>query len=99
MKKIHTIDAFIEVYFLTQNEGGRKTSICGEKYNCPLIARNRAFDCRFALDTFCFELGKRYKIPIAFLNAAEAKKYIQNEENIYLWEGKKIGVGKLKWND
>jgi len=99
MKNTDEIDAVIQVYFLTKDEGGRATSLCGKKYkyNCPMIINNKAFDCRFMVDPFCFKLGKKYEVPIRFLDKKEAKKNIKDGDEMYLWEGGKIGFGKIFW--
>ncbi len=91
-------EAIIFVRFLTTEEGGRQTSIKGDRYGCPLMINGeQGFDCRFVLDgTTVFELGKEYEIPVKFLNPKNALKSLHEGDEIYLWEGKKIGLGVVK---
>ena len=88
-------DAIITVRFFTSAEGGRKTSITGSKYGCPLIINNQGYDCRFALDDISIELGNEYTIPIAFLVPEEALKKLRIDSKISLWEGKVIAIGSV----
>lgn len=91
-------DATIFVRFLTAEEGGRQTSIESDRYGCPLMIDDKqGFDCRFVLDRVTvFELGKEYEIAVKFLNPGDALKKLHGGDEIYLWEGKRIGVGTVK---
>lgn len=91
-------EAIIFVRFLTAAEGGRHTSIESDRYGCPLmIDDTQGFDCRFVLNgVTVFELGKEYDIAVKFLNPEEALQYLNEGDEIFLWEGKKIGVGTVK---
>lgn len=93
-------EATIFVRFLTTEEGGRQTSIESDRYGCPLmIDDNQGFDCRFVLEEVTlFELGKEYEIEVKFLSPEKALGSLQEGDEIYLWEGKRIGVGIVKKN-
>jgi len=92
-----TKDATIHIRFLTEEEGGRHTSIRSDNFGCPImIDENRGFDCRFVLDGITlFELGNEYEISIGFLNSECAIRSLSEGDEIFLWEGKKIGVGTM----
>ncbi len=91
-------EATISIRFLTAEEGGRQSSLESERYGCPLmIDDGQGFDCRFVLDEVTvFELGKEYEIAIIFLNPENALSYLREGDEVYLWEGKKIGVGTVR---
>ncbi|BFM49943.1 hypothetical protein [Marinomonas sp. THO17] len=86
-------EATILVRFLSAAEGGRQSSI-----GCLLmIDDTQAFDCRFILDgTTVFELGMEYDIAVKFLNPENVLSHLNEEDEISLWEGKKIGAGIVK---
>jgi hypothetical protein len=91
-------EAIIFVRFLTTEEGGRQSSIEGDRYGCPLmIDDTQGFDCRFILEgVSVFELGKEYEIAVKFLNPENALSHLSEGDEISLWEGNKIGVGTVK---
>jgi hypothetical protein len=89
-------EALIRVYFLTPEEGGRKSHIEGNKYGCPIMYREHGYDCRFVLDDRArFELGKTYDIPVKFLNPKLALRDLSVGIEISLWEGKTIARGRI----
>lgn len=91
-------DAIIFVRFLTTSEGGRQSSIETNRYGCPLmIDDTHGFDCRFVLnETTVFELGREYEIAVSFLHPESALEHLSEGDEVYLWEGKKIGEGAVK---
>lgn len=91
-------EAILLIHFLTPDEGGRETPIEGDRYGCPIMINdNQGFDCRFVLDGHTiFELGDEYEIPVKFLNPEKALKNLQVGKEVFLWEGKKIGLGTVK---
>ena len=90
-------DAIIEVRFKTYSEGGRKTPITGSVYNCPLFVKDTGFDCRIALNESPIELGVTYELPVWFLNKELVLPHIWPGVAIYLWEGKEIAKGTVKY--
>lgn len=91
-------EAIILIRFLTPDEGGRETPIEGDRYGCPIMINDsQGFDCRFVLEGHTtFKLGSEYEIPVKFLNPTAALKSLQEGKEIFLWEGKKIGLGAVK---
>lgn len=89
-------DAVIRVRFLTPEEGGRKSSIEGERYGCPIMVGEQGFDGRFVLEAGrCLEPGRTYDIKVAFLDPESALSVLQEETLISLWEGRTIAEGKI----
>lgn len=89
-------EALIHVYFLTPEEGGRKSDIEGDKYGCPIMHGGQGHDCRFVLDGRTrFELGKTYNILVKFLNPKLALQDLAPGMKISLWEGKTIARGEI----
>ena len=61
-------DAHINVRFRTTEEGGRKKSIIGDVYACPLIIDGKTYDCRLLIKGLELKRGVFYEVPIKFLN-------------------------------
>lgn len=92
-----TPDAFFEVRFKTPEEGGRKTSIVGSFYACPLFieGEKEGFDCRLLLGGKTLELGQSYCVPVKFMNRNLVFSKLKVGANMTFWEGKNIGLGKV----
>lgn len=89
-------DAEIKVRFLLPEEGGRTGPILGNRFGCPLIAGDVAFDCRFLPNgELDFHLGETYKINIKFSNLELARSSLREGMHIKLWEGKIIAEGEV----
>jgi hypothetical protein len=89
-------DIIIEVRFKTPSEGGRKSSISGNVYSCPLLIDGAAFDCRILLGDKRIELGHTYDLEVRFLFRDLALPHLALGRAISLWEGKEIANGKIK---
>lgn len=92
------IDAWLDLRFLTTEEGGRRTPIHSEKFGCPVMISDReGFDCRFVLDGLTnYKLGESYRVPVKFLNPEIALEKLKDGYKIFLWEGKVIAEGVVR---
>ncbi len=89
-------DARISFQLLSPNEGGRKTSIQGNAYGCPLLIDEEYFDCRFMLgNSVNYESGSCYEVDVKFLRLDLVSSRLQVGAPIELWEGKRIGFGHV----
>ncbi len=88
-------DVIIEVRFKTTAEGGRKTSVVGQVYGCPLFVDGSGFDCRLILEGRELQLGGIYEIPVKFMNPDLVLPKLKRGKLITLWEGKEIATGKI----
>lgn len=92
-------DIYIKIRFKTTSEGGRKSSINRKRpsgpdfYACPLIANDKAYECRLLIGDKKIELGKYYKIPVKFLEKDLVMPHLSIGEKILLWEGKVVAEG------
>ena len=89
----------MKIRFKTSEEGGRKSSVHGEYYSCPIIIDGEAFDCRMMLNGRSFQLGEWYEVAAVFLNPHLVLPKLQVGKDVILWEGKEIGVGKILKSD
>lgn len=90
-----TPDAFLEVRFKTSDEGGRKKSITGAYYACPLFVDGEGFECRLLIDGKTLELGQLYEVPVKFMNRDLVLPKLHVGKTITLWEGKGVASGKV----
>lgn len=88
-------DIYIKIRFRTTAEGGRKTSVAGDFYGCPLIIDNEAYDCRLLIKDTTIELGQFYEIPVKLLNRGLALPKLYVGKKIMLWEGKEVADGEI----
>lgn len=89
-------DVTIRVRLLTTEEGGRSRGIAGPRYGCPLMVKEKGFDCRLLLQSSdLLELGNSYEVGVKFLNREAAVPELEVGKEVSLWEGKTIAVGKV----
>ena len=88
-------DIYIKVRFRTTSEDGRKTSVSGDFYACPLIIDDKAYDCRLLIKGMTLELGCYYEVPVKFLNKDLIVPNLVIGKHVILWEGKEIANGQV----
>lgn len=88
-------DAFLKVRFNSPDEGGRKTSVKGDFYACPLFVDGEGFDCRILIKGRTLELGIWYELPVKFMNKDLVLPKLNVGKLVTLWEGRKVASGKV----
>ncbi|MDD5276205.1 MAG: hypothetical protein PHR16_08990 [Methylovulum sp.] len=88
-------DAYIEIRFRTTEENGRKTTVSGDFYACPMFIDGEGFDCRLLIKGMELVLGTWYKVPVKFLNRDLVLPKLSVGKIVTLWEGKDIADGKV----
>lgn len=88
-------DIYVKLRFRTTAEGGRKTSIIGDFYACPLIIDGEAYDCRLLIKNIELKLGQFYEVPIKFLSRDLALPNLSIEKHVTLWEGREVADGEI----
>lgn len=88
-------DAFLEIRFKTQDEGGRKTSVTGDYYACPMFVDGEGFECRLLINGMTLDLGKWYELPVKFMNRDLVLPKLKVGKIVTLWEGRDIGSGRV----
>ena len=65
-------DVIAKIYFLKTEEGGKKLSLTGDYFSCPVAFNNKSsyFDCRLLLyDVKIVNPGDTLSLPIKFLDS------------------------------
>ena len=81
-------DVAIDVYFLTESEGGKRHPIpltTDASFGCVFQVDGKGFDCRIADEEGLLVPGGRYRLNVKFLFWEEAKKHLSVHKQIQLW--------------
>jgi hypothetical protein len=88
-------DITIELRFKTTTEGGRKNSIIGGVYSCPMLIDGEAFECRLYFENKTIQLGESYVVNVKFMNPDIVLPKLAIGKRVALWEGKIVGDGNV----
>lgn len=89
-------DIIAQVTLLPTFEGGRKSATPSNYFGCPLGFENEYFDVRLDLsEVGSVAPGDTVRVPAKFVCPDLIKSRFSVGSIFILWEGKKIGEGKV----
>ena len=96
MESLHRTDIVARVHFLDSSQGGKKLSIIGEYFSCPLEFGGEYYDCRLYLENIkIINPGDHVVVPIAFLFPTIVMPKLTAGMEFTLWEAKTIAYGTI----
>ena len=89
-------DIIAQITLLPTSAGGRQGPTPTEIFGCPLGFGDQHFDVRFDLTAIgSVSPGETVQVPGKFLSPDLIKNRLRVGSQFTLWEGKKIGEGKI----
>jgi hypothetical protein len=89
-------DIIAKVRFFTEEEGGRKSPTLENFFGCPMVIREKKYDCRLLLSNIGpISPGDEVVVPIKFLDYKTVSAILKENDNFELWEMGIIAEGKV----
>ncbi len=90
-------DILAKVTLYPTSQGGREGATPSDKFGCLCVVNGSNFDCRLLLVGIgALRPGQSVTVPIKFLDADRAKKFLGVGTRFFLREVKVIGEGEVK---
>ena len=89
-------DIIAEIQFYHEKDGGRKNSLPQNFFGCPMIIKDKKYDCRILLnDIGKINPGDKVIVPIKFLDSETVLNVLEKDDKFNLWEMSIIAEGKV----